>query len=210
MVLSEIGQARVNGYLFVVERSLKTFLPAEVVRDAVREIESHLRERVAAVAASPDERTSLERILGELGPPMHVAQAYSAERTLNEAVTTGRLVPVMLALGHLAVTTVAGFITAVFVLAGCFIGLTLLAIAALKPIFPDHVGFWSRDGWHGMPTNLQIRLALQPNEHPAGGYWVIPLCIFAGLGLVAASYLGGRGFLKWWRKRHRVATERFG
>ena len=49
MNLTETGESRVNGYLFVLERSLKTFLPRDVVRDAVREIESHLRERVAAV-----------------------------------------------------------------------------------------------------------------------------------------------------------------
>ena len=182
MVLSETGEARVNGYLFVLERSLKTFLPADVVRDAVREIES--------------------RILGELGPPLHVAQAYSAERTLDEAVTTGRLVPIMRAIWHLAVTTVTGFLTAMLVLSGYLFGFTFLVLAALKPIFPDHVGFWMRGGSNGLPTNLQIRFALQPNEHPAGGYWIIPFCLFCGLGLLVASYRGSRGFLKWWRKRH--------
>jgi len=202
MVLSETAEARVNGYLFVLERSLKTFLPADVVRDAVREIESHLRERIAAVKAFPDERTSLEQILGELGPPLHVAQAYSAERTLDEAVTTGRLVPIVRATWHLAVTTVAGFFTAMLVLSGYLIGFAFLVIAALKPIVPDYVGFWSRGGWNDLPTNLQIRFALQPNEYPAGGYWVIPFCLFCGLGLFVASYRGSRGFLKWWRKRH--------
>jgi len=42
VTLTETGEARVNGYLFVLERSLKTFLPADVARDAVREIESHV------------------------------------------------------------------------------------------------------------------------------------------------------------------------
>ena len=202
MDLSEAGEARLNGYLFVLDRTLKTVLPPDVVRDAVREIESHLRERIGAVKAFPDERTSLEQIIGELGSPQRVAQAYSAERTLDEAVTTGRLVPIVLAMWHLAVTTVAGFFTAIFTLSGYFIGFMLLAIAALKPIFPEHVGFWSRDGWNGLPTNLQIRFALQPNEHAAGGYWVIPFCLFFGLVLLVASYRGSRGFLKWWRKRH--------
>ena len=78
MNLTEIGESRVNGYLFVLERSLKAFLPPEVVRDAVREIESHLRERIAAADGVPDERRLLERILEELGPPLRVAQAYSA------------------------------------------------------------------------------------------------------------------------------------
>jgi hypothetical protein len=202
MVLSETGEARVHGYLFVLERSLKTFLPAEVVRDAVREIESHLRERIAAVKAFPDERTSLEQILAELGPPLRVAQAYSAERTLDEAVTTGRFVPVVRAIWHLAVTTVVGFLTALSLLSGYVIGFVFLVIAALKPVFPDHVGFWSRSGWNGLPTNLQIRFALQPNEHPVGGYWVILFCLFCGLGLLVATYRGSRSFLNWWRDRH--------
>ena len=125
----------------------------------MREIESHLRERLAAVKAVPDERTSLEQILAELGPPLRVAQAYSAERTLDEAVTTGRFVPVVRAIWHLAVTTVGGFLTALCLVSGAVIGCVFLVIAALKPVFPDYVGFWSRGGWNGLPTNLQIRFA---------------------------------------------------
>ena len=41
MNLSQGGESRVNGYLFVLERSLKSFLPIDIVRDATREIESH-------------------------------------------------------------------------------------------------------------------------------------------------------------------------
>ena len=94
MKLSETGESRVNGYVFVLERSLKSFLPSDVVRDATREIESHVRERVAAHDGSPNERAALEQILNELGPPLRVAQAYSAERIIDEAVTTGRVVPI--------------------------------------------------------------------------------------------------------------------
>ena len=104
MQLSDTGASRVNGYLFVLERSLKAFLPPEIVRDAVREIESHLRERVASADAEPNERDVVERILAELGPPLRVAQAYSAERTIDEAVATGRVVPMLRAVGHLAST----------------------------------------------------------------------------------------------------------
>ena len=53
MNLSQAGESRVNGYLFVLERSLKSFLPTDVVRDATREIESHVRERVAAHPVPP-------------------------------------------------------------------------------------------------------------------------------------------------------------
>jgi len=106
--LTETGASRVNGYLFVLERSLKTFLPPEVVRDAVREIDSHLRERVLSADGAPNERDALEKILAELGPPLRVAQAYSAERTIDEAVATGRVVPMVRAVWTLALRTFVG------------------------------------------------------------------------------------------------------
>src|SRR5476649_1049526 len=118
MQISDTGESRINGYLFVLERSLKSFLPPDTVRDAVREIESHLRERVATADAVPNEREVLERILAELGPPLRVAQAYSAERTIDEAVATGRFVAIVRAIGHLAATTVTGFFAALALLIG--------------------------------------------------------------------------------------------
>src|SRR6185503_6390215 len=140
MQLSEAGESRVQGYLFVLERSLNTFLPREVVRDSVREIESHLRERVLTATASPNEREAVERILGELGPPLRVAQAYSAERTIDEAVATGRFVPIVRAVGHLAQTTMVGFFTALGLLVGYATSFAFFALAVLKPIFPGNVG----------------------------------------------------------------------
>src|SRR5206468_7470723 len=123
--------------LFVLERSLGAFLPRDAARDAVREIESHLRERIAGVDSPPDERAALEKILAELGPPLRVAQAYSAERTIDEAVTTGRLVPTLRAIWQGAWSTVSGFFTALFLFIGYVTGSAFLIIAALKPVFPN-------------------------------------------------------------------------
>jgi uncharacterized membrane protein len=87
--LSDAGIARVRGYLFVLDRSLQRKLPRAVARDAVREIETHINTRVEATDAAGDERVALERILAELGPPLRVAQAYSADKNLDDAVETG-------------------------------------------------------------------------------------------------------------------------
>lgn len=81
--------SRVRAHLYVLERSLRTFLPREVVADAVREVESHIRDRVAQVEAMPNEREALECVLTELGPPLRIAQAYAAEQTMEEAAVTG-------------------------------------------------------------------------------------------------------------------------
>jgi len=46
MRLSEGGETRVQGYLFVLGQSLRSFLLQAVVADALQELESHIRERI--------------------------------------------------------------------------------------------------------------------------------------------------------------------
>jgi uncharacterized membrane protein len=203
MNLSETGESRVNGYLFVLERSLKTFLPMDVVRDAVREIESHVRERVSAHNGLPNERDALEKILAELGPPLRVAQAYSAERMIDEAVTTGRVVPIARAIWHLAMTTVAGFFAGLGLLIGYFLGAGFLMVAAIKPFFPQNAGIVMRNGW---PIGVGAQFPT-PAEPLRGGYWIIPVCLIVGLAVLRLTHRGAIRFLNWWRlRRSRIST----
>ena len=201
MMLTTSGESRVNGYLFVLERSLKTFLPGDVVRDAIKEIESHLRERVAAADGAPNERAALEKILAELGPPLRVAQAYSAERVLDEAITTGRVVPMARALWHLAASTFVGFGAALAVFVGYAIGLAFLAIAFLKPIAPNNVGIWVYDDGSGIPWRAGALFPAPAGQHVVGGYWVIPVSLVLGLGILVLNHRGTKRFLTWWRNR---------
>ena len=192
MKLTDTGEARVNGYLFVLERSLRTFLPTDVAQDAVREVGSHIRERVAQVEPRPDERVALEQLLAELGPPMRVAQAYSTEFALDEAVTTGRMVPVARAVWNMAVTTVGGFFGALGLLLGYLSGLAFLALAVLKPIFPNNVGLLvGNDG----PRALGGQFPLPPGTHAEGGYWIIPICLVIGFGILVGTHKGARKLL---------------
>ena len=200
MNLTETGESRVNGYLFVLERSLKTFLPSDVVRDAVREIESHLRERVLAADGAPNEREALEKILAELGPPLRVAQAYSAERTIDEAVATGRMVPMVRAVWQLALKTFVGSAVATGLFSAYAAGIAFLSIAVLKPIFPNNVGVIVRDG--KLPT-FGGQFPLPPGAAVYGGYWVIPVSIACGIGVLVLTHLATRRYLAAWRKRRR-------
>jgi hypothetical protein len=144
--LREVGEARIRGYLFVLGRSLSAFLPRDVARDALREIESHVRERLGQIEPQPDERGAVERVLQELGPPLRVAQAYSAELTVEEALTTGRAGATLRALWHLATTTAGGFAATFVLFAGYVLGASFIIVAALKPVFPDNVGLFVVDG----------------------------------------------------------------
>ena len=135
MILNDTGETRVRGYLYLLDRSLRRFLPRDVVTDAVREVESHIRERVGQVDPVPDARAALERVLGELGPPLRVAQAYASELTVDEALTTGRFVAVARALWHFATTTTAGFFGLLGLFVGYTAGIAFLVVALMKPIF---------------------------------------------------------------------------
>jgi uncharacterized membrane protein len=198
MTLSPTGESRINGYLFVLERSLKTFLPSDTARDAVREIESHVRERIAGADAMPNERDALERILADLGSPMRVAQAYSAERTIEEAVTTGRFVPIVRAIWQLAATTVRGFFVGLGLFIGYVTSIAFFALATLKPIFPENVGF---QFVNGVPMGMGVHFPRTPDLDLRGGYWVVPVALFCGMGIFIGTHRGARRYLAWWRAK---------
>ena len=202
MNLTEAGESRVNGYLFVLERSLRSFLPADVVRDAVREIESHLRERVAAADATANEREVLERILAELGPPLRVAQAYSAERTVDEAIATGRVLPMARAVWHIAVTTLVGSAVATGLFSAYAAGVAFIAIGLLKPIFPNNVGVLVIDG---VPRSFGAEFPVPPGATIYGGYWIIPFSIACGVAVLTLTHTATRRYLASWRKRRQPA-----
>jgi uncharacterized membrane protein len=198
--LTETGESRVNGYLFVLERSLKTFLPPDVVRDAVREIESHLRERVASVDGAPNERAAVEQILAELGPPLRVAQAYSAERTIDEAVVTGRIVPMARAIWHLAVTTLVGSAVATALFSAYAAGAAFIIAGLLKPVFPNNVGLLVVNG---VPISFGAQFPMPPGGTVYGGYWIIPISIACGVAVLVLTHRAARRYLASWRKRRR-------
>jgi uncharacterized membrane protein len=201
MRLSEAGVKRVRGYLFVVERGLQSRLPKDEARHAVRAIERHLNTRVEAAEARGDELLALERILAELGAPQRVAQAYSADKNLEVAVKTGRIVPILRSIAHVAFGTVFGFIAALFLFVGYVTSAAFFVIGIAKPFFPDNVGIWRVNGPVSIPTSLGFRW--DTTEAPAGGNWVILIGLLGGLILLGLTHLGARAFLSWYRARRR-------
>lgn len=152
--------------------------------------------------AAPSERVALEKILGELGPPLRVAPAYSMERTLDEAVTTGRFVSILRAVAHLAASTVWGFFVAFGLFIGYLVAFAFLVIAVLKPIFPDNVGV---EFINGIPVAFGAHFPLEPGVDLRGGYWLVPVAALLGLGVFVATHRAARRFLSRWRERRALA-----
>lgn len=200
MVLSETGESRVRGYLFILERTLRTFLPAAEALDASREVESHIRDRVAEVEAVPDERTALERVLGELGAPLKVARAYSLEMSAEEAITTGRIVAIARSLLQMAALGIGGFAAAIVIFVGYVVGLAFLVIAAMKPIFPDNVGLFVVDN---IPVNFGAQFPRPEGAVLVGGYWVIVVSATIGVAMLVLTHRFARRLIEAWLRRRR-------
>jgi hypothetical protein len=201
MTLSETGESRVRGYLYVLNQSLRASGSAQLASDALREVESHIRDRVAESTGMPNEREVLEAILQRLGSPATVARAYSLEMILDEAAIGGRIVAVFRSLFHAATTGVAGFLTAMLLFLGYSSAAGFLSIALLKPIFPNNVGLWLDEG-----VSLGGRFPAPPDVTPLGGYWIIPICLFVGLLILIVTHRFARRWIA--RLRERIRTRR--
>jgi uncharacterized membrane protein len=202
MILSETAESRIRGYLYVLERALRTSATsAALAADAVREVESHIRERVAESDGSPNERDALETILMRLGSPSTVARAYSLELIMEEAAVGGRIVAVVRSLFHGAATGVAAFLTAMLLFLGYATGLSFISIAALKPIFPNNVGLWLHDG-----VSFGGQFPAPPGVTPLGGYWIIPISLAIGLLLLIVTHNAARRWVG--RLRERIRARR--
>jgi uncharacterized membrane protein len=195
---TDVAESRIRGYLFVLGQSLRSFLPREVATDALREVETHIRERLEQTEAVPDERIAVERVLAGLGSPLRVAQAYSMEMAVDEAVVTGRVVSVARAVWQLATATIAGFFTALGLFVAYASGIAFLLVAAAKPLMPDNVGLLVVGG---IPRGLGAFIPVPPGGEIRGGYWIVPICLVAGLGILVGAHRGARRILASWRSR---------
>jgi hypothetical protein len=95
-------------------------------------------------------------------------------------------------------TTVRGFFVSLALFLGYTLGLAFIAVAALKPIFPQNVGVILRDG---IPIALGARFPLGPGFEAAGGYELIPICLLLGAVTLMGTHRMALAFVAWWRTR---------
>ena len=193
MNLSDAGESRIRGYLFMLESSLRTFMKRELVEDAVREVESHIRDRVREIEPMPNERDALNRLLENIGSPHRLARAYSAEMAVDEAVASGRIGSIARALLAVAATTAEGFAAALAIVIGYLVSVAFVLIAIAKPIFPDNVGVrWRNGEFQGAGWELSI----DPGTVVTHGWWLALVSLTAGALLLRATHRGARRYLR--------------
>ena len=193
MNLSEAGESRIRGYLFMLESSLRTFLKRDIAADAVREVESHIRERVRETDATPNERDALNWLLEALGPPHRLARAYSAEMAADEAISSGGIGAMARALFVGALNTVEGFAVAFVLFVGYLLSGACLIVAIMKPIFPKNIGLrWENGEFRGAGWELWI----SPDTVVTHGWWLALACAVVGTLLLRTTHRLARRYLR--------------
>lgn len=176
-------------YVIQLDRALAR-MPDAQRAEIVQEIRGHLADRAA------QGHEALRAAIAELGTPRALAGSFLDDYVVTAPLQQRRGVSLLFAILGRAGRSFAAFGTASVGVFGYVFAAAYLALAVMKPIFPDHVGLWV--GADGLPREFGGIWGIMPVGHEVLGLWMTPLCLV----LAAAFYLLG-GFLM------RVAARRF-
>lgn len=198
--------AHLETYLEQVERRLHV-LPAEEVAEILKELRSHVLDRVEGVLTP----RTVEAALEALGSPTEIARANVTERAAAAVDASSAPLKVLRALYRVATVSVLGLFTFLVSLFGYSLALGFLAVAVLKPIIPEHVGVWQTVTGDGTYDYSVGAVVMSAHSRELVGWWIIPisLALAVGLGYVTwrlgswAVRLMGRGA----RRRRRSEVE---
>jgi uncharacterized membrane protein len=198
-------------------------LPTPEREDFIREVRSHILERVEAEPeVTADVLTKIFRAVGE---PKELASEYRTQAMLREATRSDAqwvLRPWVLLRATLrwGVTSIAGLVAFLVTVIGYGCAVVFYLCALLKPIFPTHIGLWlaaqhtlSLGYWNGRLSGAEVYgMSLRPpisfvllgTLGPTGGpirellgYWIIPIGFLCG----ALFFLATSMFTRWFIAR---------
>ncbi len=198
-------------------------LPNAEREDFIREVRSHIMERVEA---EPEVTADvLAKIFRAVGEPKYLASEYRTQAMLREATRSDAqwvLRPWVLLRATLrwAVTSIAGLVAFLLTVIGFGCAVVFYLCALLKPIFPTHIGLWltaqntlSLGYWNGRLSGAEVYgMSLRPPMSfvllgtlgPTGGpirellgYWILPIGFLCG----ALFFLATSMFTRWFIAR---------
>jgi len=178
----------VRTYLDRLARALRV-LPLEDRAAILAEIESHIADRISG-------GRSVDDALASLGDPAELAQAYLDQYKLEDALSRASNASLMAAILERATRNLLALVTGLGALMLYLLAVSFAAVAVLKPVMPQNVGFF----WGNAAVVFGIL-----DKAPAGtpellGYGIIPIsvvaCVLCYLAGTALMRFGGRLLLR--------------
>ena len=177
------AQLKIEEYLSELRSRLRG-LGERQVSEIIAELRSHIAER-----AAPGGELTVDGVsaaLRALGSSAELARQYAADEVLAAVEISRSPLRLLDSLFAWATMSVAGSLVLMGAITGYFLGLIFLAVAFLKPFHPATAGLWAlRDGTGDPQFSLRMGFGAAPsNGQEVLGWWIVPLGILLGCGLV--------------------------
>lgn len=177
------AEQKVDAYLKQVRARLRG-VREEQVREITAELRSHILERAASAGELTIQR--VDAALDALGSPEDVAHEYTADEVLAREEVSRSPLRLIDSLFAWASMSLAGFLVLIGAIVGYFLGVVFLLVALLKPFHPATAGLWAIRNTIG-DLELSVRMGFgdaPSNGHELLGWWIVPLGLVIGCGLV--------------------------
>jgi hypothetical protein len=187
MTITSDSQQRIEAYLGRLRARLRG-IKDEEVREIVEELRSHVMDKAAANEDANGEITAagVDAALSALGSPEELASQYMTDNLLARAEVSRSPVQILKSLYRWASLSVAGFFVLLASLLGYFFGIVFILVALLKPFHPHSAGLWTFPNGRG-DVEISFRLgfgSVPPGGRDLLGWWIVPIGMAAGCGLV--------------------------
>lgn len=171
----------------------------------VREIVEELRSHIVDKSGAGEEGVTVAGVsatLAALGSPEELASEYMTDNLLARAEMSRSPVRILESLFRWASLSVAGFFAFLLCNVGYLLGVSFVLCGLLKPIHPLTAGLWILPvGANDFMISLRLGFGSAP---PGGrevlGWWIVPIGLVVGCGLVMLTTRLGLWCVRQYRK----------
>jgi len=187
--MADDAQLGIDAYLNRMRSRLRG-LSDQTTAEILAELRSHITEKAAADGEMT--AASVDAALVALGSPEELASEYVTDELLARAEVSRSPIHIIESLFRWASLSVAGFFVLLGSIAGYFLGAAFILVAALKPFHPDTAGLWvTQDATGDLAFSLHLGFgSAQVGGREVLGWWVVPVGLLAGCGLVILTTRG--------------------
>jgi len=177
------GQRRIERYIKEVRQRLRG-LREDQLHEITAELRSHILERASGGSELTIEGVSAA--LETLGTPEELAREYAQDEVLARVEISRTPLRLLDSLFGWATMSMAGFAVLIVTISGYFLGVVFVLVAAMKPFHPATAGLWAlRDSTGDLELSVRMGAGSAPsNGHELLGWWIVPLGLVTGCGLV--------------------------
>jgi len=197
------AQQKIDAYLNRLRCRLRG-LSDQATGEIFAELRSHINEKAEAGGAMTT--ASVDAALVALGSPEELASEYVTDELLARAEVSRSPIHILESLFRWASLSVAGFFVLLGSIAGYFLGAAFILVAALKPFHPETAGLWvTRDATGDLAFSLHLGFgSAQVGGREVLGWWIVPVGLLAGCGLVILTTRAALWFVQQYRRSRAV------